>query len=165
MTRSTGAEPYSGLRMRQRASGPIIALCEGHQNALMSAKPEQIHHTLEAYVKAWATGDRALFLSLFAEDAEWSDPVGKPEFKGHRGIAQAWDVAHHGRILQTRLEEIRGIENQGAVHFTVRVRNVNSNESRELSVIHYVWLNEAGKIQIARAAWDKSAASKPNGID
>lgn len=40
----------------------------------MPATPAQVRRAIESYVKAWATGDRELFLSLFSPDAWW-DPV------------------------------------------------------------------------------------------
>ena len=48
----------------------------------MPATPAQVRRAIENYVKAWATGDKELFLSLFAPDAQWWDPVGTPPFKG-----------------------------------------------------------------------------------
>ena len=54
-------------------------------------KPELVRNVLESYLRAWATGDRALLLSLFAPDCEWSDPVGTPPFKGHEGVGRFWD--------------------------------------------------------------------------
>jgi steroid delta-isomerase len=132
----------------------------------MPATPEQVRHVLKQYLTAWATNDRALFLSLFAEDARWSDPVGTPEFKGHAGIGKFWDFAHQDpeRTLSPRLEEIRACANEGILRFTMQVRIASRNEGLDLSVIDYVMLNQAGKIQSARAFWDETSASTPPGM-
>ena len=61
----------------------------------MPATPEQVRRAIENYVKAWATNDKKLFLSLFAPDAQWWDPVGTPPFKGLEGVERFWNFAHH----------------------------------------------------------------------
>jgi steroid Delta-isomerase len=132
----------------------------------MPATPKQVRKALEDYIRAWTTGDKALFLSLFAADARWSDPVGTPEFKGHEGIGKFWDFAHQDpqRKLTPKLEEIRACANEGILRFTMQVRIASSNEGLDLSVIDYVVLNEQGKIQSARAFWDESNVSAPPGM-
>ena len=52
----------------------------------MPATPEQVRRAIENYVRAWATNDKKLFLSLFAPAAQWWDPVGTPPFKGLEGV-------------------------------------------------------------------------------
>ena len=44
----------------------------------MRATPDQVRKVMQQYVQAWATGNRELFMSLFAADARWADPVGSP---------------------------------------------------------------------------------------
>lgn len=130
------------------------------------ATPKQVRQVLENYIKAWATGDKALFLSLFAEDARWSDPVGTPEFKGHEGIGKLWDFAHQdpARKLDPKIEEIRACANEGILRFTMSVRIPHTHQGLDLSVIDYMVLNDAGKIQMARAFWDDTNASIPAGM-
>ena len=52
----------------------------------MPATPDQVRRAIENYVRAWATNDKKLFLSLFAPDAQWWDPVGTAPFKGLEGV-------------------------------------------------------------------------------
>lgn len=132
----------------------------------MAATSQQVHQTLESYVRAWATNDRALFLSLFSEDARWADPVGMPEFRGHEGVARFWDFAHQDpeRTLHPRLEEIRACGREGILRFTMQVRIPSRNQGLDLSVIDYFVLDDAGKIQIARAFWGESNAMTPSGM-
>ncbi len=133
----------------------------------MSATPKDVRHALENYVKAWATNDKALLLSVFAEDATFCDPVGTPEFKGHDGIGKFWDFAHQGvkRDVKPVLEEIRACANEGILRFTMEVRVPEANQGLNLSVVEYAVLNDAGKIKSLRAFWDQSSASVPAGMD
>jgi steroid Delta-isomerase len=132
----------------------------------MPATPTQVREVLESYIKAWATGDKQLLLSLFAEDARWADPAGSPEFKGHEGVSKFWDFAHLDpeRQLDPQVEEIRACGNEGILRFTMRVRIPKRNQGLDLSVIDYMVLNDAGKIQMARAFWDERNASTPSGM-
>ena len=90
----------------------------------MPATPDQVRRAIENYVKAWATNDKKLFLSLFAPDAQWWDPVGTPPFKGLEGVERFWDFAHQdaGRTLEPRIEEIRACGSEGILRFTMQVR-------------------------------------------
>ena len=132
----------------------------------MPSTPQQVRHALEQYIKAWGTNDKTLFLSLFAADASWADPVGTPEFKGHDGIGKFWDFAHQdpSRQLTPRLEEIRACGSEGILRFTMQVRIPSTNEGLDLSVVDYVVLNDQGKIQSARAFWDERNVSAPPGM-
>jgi steroid delta-isomerase len=133
----------------------------------LPATPHDVRRVLETYIKAWATADKALFLSLFAEDARWADPAGSPEFKGHEGVGKFWDFAHQdsSRKLDPKIEEIRACGSEGILRFTMRVRIPHSNQGLDLSVIDYIVLNDAGKIQMARAFWDETHASTPSGME
>src|ERR1700677_4424952 len=125
-----------------------------------------VREVLENYLKALTTGDKELLLSMFAEDARWADPAGTPEFKGHQGIGQFWDYAHKDpeRQLRPKLKEIRACGNEGILRFTMQVRVPQRNQGLDLSIIDYMVINEAGKIQSARAFWDQSTVSVPSGM-
>lgn len=133
----------------------------------MPATPDQVRHVLEQYVRAWATNDKALFLSLFAEDARWADPVGTPEFKGREAIGRFWDFARQDpdRQLNPRVDEIRACGNEGVLRFTMQVRIPSRNQGLDLSVVDYVVVDDSGKIQIARAFWDEKNISIPAGME
>ena len=45
---------------------------------------EQSVETLKTYIRAWATNDKDLLLSIFADDCVLEDPVGTPAFAGVR---------------------------------------------------------------------------------
>ena len=133
----------------------------------MAATPKQVREALEKYVQAWGANDKALLLSVFAEDASFCDPAGTPEFRGHEGIAKFWDFAHQGpkRRLTPRLEEIRACGSEGVLRFTMQVRIPEKNQGLDLSIIEYASLNDQGKIRTLRAFWDETSASCPPGME
>ena len=108
----------------------------------MPATPDQVRKVMQQYIQAWTTGDKELFLSLFAPDARWADPVGSPEFVGHEAIGGFWDFARKGgRSLTPKLEEMRACANEGVLRFTMQVRIPERNEGLDLSIIDRFVLN------------------------
>lgn len=133
----------------------------------MPATPAQVRAVIEKYVQAWATNDKALLLSIFAEDAVWTDPVGTPPFQGHAGVSAFWDFAHQdaSRQLSPRVNHIVACANEGILDFTMQVRLPQSNQGLDLHVVDRFVLNEQGRIQSASAYWDEGCASCPPGMD
>jgi steroid delta-isomerase len=134
----------------------------------MTATPADVRKACENYIKAWKTNDKALLMSILADDAVFCDPVGTPDFVGLEGVGRFWDFAHTGpadRTLNPVLEEIRACANEGILRFTMQVRIPSANQGLDLSIIEYVVLNDAGKIKSLRAFWDETAVSKPEGMD
>jgi steroid delta-isomerase len=133
----------------------------------MPASPAQVRAVIENYVKAWATGDKALILSLFAADAVWNDPVGTPPFSGHAGVSAFWDFAHTDaqRQLIPKVNRIVCCANEGLLDFTMQVRMPHLNQGLDLHIIDRFVLDEEGRIRLAQAYWDESCASCPPGMD
>jgi steroid delta-isomerase len=133
----------------------------------MSATPDDVRKALNSYIKAWATNDRDLLMSILSADAVFCDPVGTPEFIGHEGIGKFWDFSHmgEGRTLTPVLEEIRACGNEGILRFTMQVRIPSANQGLNLSIIEYVVIDDAGKIKSLRAFWDETSVAKPDGMD
>lgn len=134
----------------------------------MSTTPDQVRETINQYVQAWATGDKALLLSIFAEDASWEDPVGTPAFIGHEGIEQFWNFAYpteEGRSLTPVPHQIIACGNEGILRFTMQVRVPAENKGLDLLVTDHFEINNAGKIQRARAFWDESCVSCPDSME
>ena len=129
-------------------------------------KPEVVRNVLESYIRAWASADKALILSLFAEDCEWSDPVGTPPFKGREGVARFWDFAHQDatRQITPKIHRIVVCANEGLLNFTMQVRVPKLNQGLDLNIIDRFVLNEAGKIRTAQAYWDTGSVSVPEGM-
>ena len=132
----------------------------------MPATPDQVRKVMQSYVQAWATGDRKLFISLFAKDARWADPVGSPEFVGIDAIGGFRDFARKdgSRQLTPKVEEMRACGNEGILRFTMQVRIPSRNEGLDLSIIDHFIVNDAGQIQVARAFWDETTVSVPAGL-
>jgi steroid delta-isomerase len=133
----------------------------------MTATPDDVRKALNNYIKAWATNDKALLMSILSEDAVFCDPVGTPEFIGHEGIGRFWDFSHtgEGRTLTPVLQEIRACANEGILRFTMQVRIPSANQGLDLSIIEYVLIDDAGKIKSLRAFWDETSVAKPEGMD
>jgi steroid Delta-isomerase len=133
----------------------------------VAATPAQVRAVIESYVRAWATGDKQLLLSLFAEDAVWTDPVGTPPFVGHTGVAAFWDFAHQdaSRQLLPKVNRIVACANEGILDFTMQVRVPQLNQGLDLRVVDRFVINERGRIQTAQAYWDEGSASAPPGMD
>jgi steroid Delta-isomerase len=123
----------------------------------MPLAPETARKTMENYVKAWGSNDKALLLSLFTEDAILEDPVGTPAFKGTEGVAKFWDFAHieSDRQLSPKFEEIRVCADQAIFRFTMQVRIPSE----------HITFADDGRIKHLRAFWDETSVGKPDGMD
>lgn len=133
----------------------------------MPVTPGQVRQVLQHYIHAWTVKDKALLLSLFADDAVLEDPVGTPPFRGHAGIGKFWDFAlsDPARQITPRLEEIRACGNQAILRFTMEVRLPDEGKGLDLSIIEHAELDDAGKIARLRAFWDEKSVGCPEGWD
>ena len=133
----------------------------------MPATPDDTRKALNNYIKAWATNDKALLMSILSTDAVFCDPVGTPEFVGHEGIGKFWDFSHmgEGRTLTPVLQEIRACGSEGILRFVMQVRIPSANQGLDLSIVEYVQIDDAGKIKSLRAFWDETSVAKPDGMD
>jgi steroid Delta-isomerase len=133
----------------------------------VAVTPAKVREVIENYVRAWATGDKELLLSVFAEDAVWNDPVGTPPFIGHAGVGAFWDFAHQGppRQLIPKVNRIVACANEGILDFTMQVRLPQFNQGLDLRVVDRFVLNEQGRIQTAQAYWDEGSATAPPGME
>ena len=133
----------------------------------MAATPDQVKQAMENYIKAWATNDKDLFLSLFADDATWEDPVGTPPFIGKEGVTKFWDFAHQGeeRSLNPEITQMIACGNEGILRFTMKVRLPEKNQGLDLHAVDHFVLNDQGKVQQARAFWDEHCLKAPEGME
>lgn len=134
----------------------------------MAVDAQQVREVIGQYVEAWKTGNRELLLSLFAADATWEDPVGSPAFVGHDGVGKFWDFAHpadEDRQLTPVPHQVIACGNEGILRFTMQVRVPASNQGLDLLVTDHFVLNDAGKVQTARAFWDEGCVSCPEGME
>lgn len=133
----------------------------------MPVTPADVKAVIENYVKAWGSDDRALLLSLFAVDATWEDPVGTDAHVGPEGVGKFWDFAHEGdsRTLTPKPIRIVACANEGILNFTMEVRSNDGRQGMDLEVTDHFVINDEGKIQTARAFWDESSFSQPDGLE
>jgi steroid delta-isomerase len=132
---------------------------------VMSTTIENACKTLETYIRAWATKDKDLLLSILADSAVMEDPAGTPPFRGREGIGRFWDFAlqDSSRTLTPRLEEIRVCGREGILRFTMEVRQPSTKLGLDLSIIEHVEFDEAGRILRLHAFWDERSATVPEG--
>ncbi len=132
----------------------------------MTVTPDTVRAVIAQYVKAWSTNDKALLLSIFADNAQWCDPVGTPPFEGRDGVAKFWDFAHQdtARSLTPKVDKIIANGNEGILRFTMQVRSPSTNQGLDLAVVDRFVLDGAGKIVLAQAYWDEGCVSIPDGM-
>lgn len=135
----------------------------------MAADTRMVREVIQKYMEAWSTDNKELLMSLFAEDASWEDPVGSPAFVGHEGISRFWDFAHQGaeqgRTISPQIEQIIACANEGILRFTMQVRLPAENKGLDLHVVDHFVIGDDGKIVRARAFWDESCVSVPEGME
>ena len=110
--------------------------------------------TAQAYLDAYANGDRDGLLSLFTDDASFTDPVGSPPMQGKQAIAEFWDKARKGGTTFTpELRRVIVCGNEAMLLFTMKVRGAEGG-GLDLEVADHFVLAEDGRIREARAFWD-----------
>jgi steroid Delta-isomerase len=110
---------------------------------------------VEAYVRAWAENDKQALLDVFAEDALWIDPVGTPPYRGHAEIAGFWDRSHvGGTTLTPEVQRIVACGSEAVLMFRMVVRGADG-AGMAIDVCDHMTVNDAGKIQVAKAFWDQ----------
>jgi len=114
--------------------------------------PEQIRATLDAYVAAYATNDRAAFLALFAPDAEWTDPVGTPTHHGVAGVAEFWDTTRSmadSIVLHPVHVHVCGDE----AALVMEIRPVIGGSGMILDAVDVFTFDDEARIRTGKAFW------------
>ncbi len=118
---------------------------------------EQINDTIERYVAAFRTTDRAGYLALFTDDATVEDPAGSDVKQGAAGIAEFWDFIHE---LSTNIE----LRPHGPVcaappeaAFPIQIVNDFGGTKMVLDAIDVMVFADDGRITSMRAFWDMAA--------
>lgn len=115
--------------------------------------PEQVRAVVETYVRAFATADRALYVSLFADDGTVEDPVGSRQVTGRDALGAFFDNATSAGRLDLRVapDGIRVAGNHVAFSFTLHVDT--GSRVLTLPVIDTFDLDPDGRIRAMRAYW------------
>ena len=123
----------------------------------MTATPEAIQTTVHAYVAAYRANDRAACLSLYADDCDWTDPVGTPTHHGQAGVGEFWDTARtmaESIILEHKSTTICG--NEAAVCIEIHV--VIGGATMIMDAIDIFEFDDNAKIKSGKAYWDMAKA-------
>ena len=126
---------------------------------------DKVQAALNNYVLAYETNDKALFKSLWDDQAVFEDPVGADPCIGIKAICEFWDFGHSEgmEIKPTNVETII-CSNEGILKAIMQVRNINDNSGMDISIVDHFIVNDNGKIISGRAFWDESSISQPNDI-
>lgn len=127
------------------------------QSAPMAPTPDQMRATCAAYVAAYRANDKDALLALFAEDCEWTDPVGTPTHVGRAGVGDFWDGARamaDSIVLEPKDVTICG--NEACMIFEIHA-SVGGNTMVMDAVDIFVFDDDA-RIATGKAYWDMAKA-------
>lgn len=119
--------------------------------------PDEIRAAVDTYVAGYRTNDKDSVVALFADDCEWTDPVGTPTHHGKSGFAEFWDGARalaDSIVLEPKQLHICG--NEAAMVFEIHA-TIGGNTMIMDAVDVFVF-DDDGKIKVGKAYWDMSAA-------
>jgi steroid Delta-isomerase len=113
----------------------------------------RVRAVVEAYITAFNTRDRALYVSLFADDGTVEDPVGSKVIRGRQALGDFFDAATASGALTIELlpNAVRVAGNHVAFYFRVRVDT--GGQTLELRPIDTFDLDADGRIRAMRAYW------------
>lgn len=123
----------------------------------VTASPETIQKTLDAYLAAYRNNDKAALVALFTDDCEWTDPVGTPTHHGKDGVAKFWDDARalaDSIVLEGKDIHICGTE--AAMIFEIHA-SVGGN-TMIMDAVDVFEFDADGKIKVGKAYWDMAKA-------
>jgi uncharacterized protein (TIGR02246 family) len=119
--------------------------------------PEQLHATVDAYVAAYAANDRDALLTLFAPDAEWTDPVGTPTHHGVEDVAAFWDTARSmadSIVLRPIHVHVCG----GEAVLVMEIHTVVGGAGMLIDAVDVFTFDDEARIKTGRAYWDLAKA-------
>ena len=120
----------------------------------MAATNDQIRATIDRYVEVFSAGDRAGYLSLFADDATVEDPVGAEVVSGRDGLEGFWDGV---RAMSPEIElQLTGAPRlaAGEAAFPMRAITTLGDAKLAVEIIDVMTFADDGRITSLRAFWD-----------
>jgi steroid delta-isomerase len=123
----------------------------------MAPTPDQIRATCDAYVAAYRANDKDALLALYAEDCEWTDPVGTPTHHGRDGVAAFWDGARalaDSIVLEPQDLTICGEE----ACFRIEIHATIGGNTMIMDAVDIFVFDDAGRIKVGKAYWDMAKA-------
>ena len=127
---------------------------------------EKVQAAIDNYVLAYTNNDKDLFISLWAPDAIFEDPVGADPCIGIDSISAFWDFGHvEGMtILPTDVQTVV-CGNEGILKAVMQVRNTSDNSGMNISIVDHFIVNEQGELTSGRAFWDENSITQPDNIN
>ncbi|MBM4245772.1 MAG: hypothetical protein FJ148_18535 [Deltaproteobacteria bacterium] len=113
----------------------------------------QVRAVVDTYVRAFATRDRELYVSLFADRGTVEDPIGSTPVVGRAALAAFFDAATAAGPLELELapDAVRVSGNHVAFSFTLHLDG--GPTPLVLPVIDTFALDRDGRILAMRAYW------------
>jgi len=122
--------------------------------------PDRVRETVASYVAGWRTGNRDMWLNLFADDAVFEDPAGSRPMAGKDAIAAFFDATNESaNKLDPVIDRIVVCGKEAILLFTMNVYHPDGSGTA-LKVVDCFKLGDDGKISKLRAFWDPSCASE-----
>lgn len=126
------------------------------------ATPEQIRATVDSYVDAYATNDKAAFLALWAPEGILEDPVGTPVHVGVDALGAFWDGA---RELANRIvlkpENVVIAGGEAAMVFEINAHIGDGGLT--MQAVDVMKFDDKGRLTSVRAYWDMASATPLEG--
>jgi steroid delta-isomerase len=123
----------------------------------MTVTREHVTAVLNTYIESYRAKDKATWLTLFADNIYFADPVGKPAMEGLDAMSAFWEQAHNsGMTLMPELERIVVCGTEAILQFTMEVRDANGG-GFDLKVVDNFEFDPAGKVVRLRAFWDRGS--------
>ena len=127
---------------------------------------DKVQAALNNYVLAYSDNNKDLFLSLWAPEAIFEDPVGSEPCKGIDAISAFWDFGHaEGMNITPANVDTVICGNEGILKAVMQVRNTADNTGIDISIVDHFVIDNDGKIIQGRAFWDDGSMSQPDNID
>lgn len=119
--------------------------------------PETIRATLDAYVAAYRANDKDALLALYAEDCEWTDPVGTPTHHGRAAVGEFWDGARalaDAIVLEPKMVHICADE----AAMVLEIHATIGGNTMVMDAVDVFTFTPEGQIRTGKAYWDMGAA-------
>jgi steroid delta-isomerase len=119
--------------------------------------PEDVRALAEAYIAASNANDKAAVLSLFAPDAVWFDPVGRPPHVGHAGVGEFYDQARSmADRIEMKLHDVIVCGTEAAM--VLEIHAFLGEGGMVMDCVETLEVDDNGKICGMKAFWDMSRA-------
>ncbi len=121
---------------------------------------QKVRGVIEAYVEGWRTKDRALWSSLFAEDARLVDPVGTPAHEGKAACVAFFDgVQKMPFSFAPSVHRIAVCGDRALLLFRMEATGADGN-GYFVEAADIFMLNAEGLITSLEAYWDKGCQGR-----